>query len=111
MNPAQRAKKLREAGLYVMAAVSPLLPIDDPDGFFKELSGVVDSVVIDHYVGGDGSAGGHRTARTRLPAAMAEVNSFSVDLAYRDQMVKVAQVYFPSRVGVGYDGFARRFLP
>jgi DNA repair photolyase len=107
----EAAKALREAGLYVMAAVSPLLPIEDPHGFFGTLAGAVNSVVIDHYVGGDGSAGGTRTARTGLPEAMRQVNERSVDLAYRDEMVKVAQVYFPGRVGVGYDGFARRFLP
>jgi hypothetical protein len=28
----------------------------------------------------------------------------------RNQMVKVAQIYFRGRVGAGYDGFARRFL-
>jgi DNA repair photolyase len=107
----EAARKLREAGLYVMAAVSPLLPIADPHRFFANLANAVNSVVIDHYVGGDGSAGGSRTSRTKLPQAMAEVEAASVDLAYRDAMVKVAQVYFPGRVGTGYDGFARRFLP
>ena len=106
----EAARKLREAGLYVMAAVSPLLPIADPHRFFANLVNAVNSVVIDHYVGGDGSAGGSRTNRTRLPLAMAEVEAASVDLAYRDAMVKVAQLYFPGRVGTGYDGFARRFL-
>jgi len=107
----EAANTLREVGMYVMAAVSPLLPIDDPHRFFEELAGAVNAVVIDHYVGGDGSAGGSRTARTKLPAAMTEVNPRSVDLAYRDEMVRIAQVYFPGRVGTGNDGFARRFLP
>jgi len=106
----EAARKLKDAGLYVMAAVSPLLPIDDPDKFFGELSTAVNSVVIDHYVGGDGSAGGTRTAKTPLPLAMRAVLENSVELAYRDEMVKIAQRYFPQRVGVGYDGFARRFL-
>jgi len=87
------------------------LPIDDPHRFFENLAGAVNAVVIDHYIGGDGSAGGSRTARTKLPAAMAEVDPCSVDLAYRDEMVRIAQVYFPGRVGTGNDGFARRFLP
>jgi DNA repair photolyase len=107
----EAARKLRGAGLYVMAALSPLLPLDDPHRFFQELSGAVNAVVIDHYIGGDGSLGGGRTARTRLPMAMAQVNRDSVDLAYRHQIVKIAQLYFPGRVGTGYDGFARRFLP
>jgi len=107
----EAARKLREAGLYVMAAVSPLLPIADPHRFFANLAEAVNSVVIDHYVGGDGSAGGSRTNRTRLPQVMAAVEPGCVDLAYRDAMVKVAQIYFPGKVGTGYDGFARRFLP
>jgi DNA repair photolyase len=107
----EAARKLKEAGLYVMAALSPLLPNADAHRFFKELSGAVNSVVIDHYVGGDGSCGGSRTNRTRLPAAMAELNPASVDVAYREEMVKIAQGYFPGRVGTGNDGFARRFLP
>ncbi len=107
----QAARKLRDAGLYVMAAVSPLLPIDNPEKFFAELSTAVNSIVIDHYIGGDGSPGGTRTAKTPLPQAMQAVLKHSVDLAYRDEMVQIAQRYFPQRVGVGHDGFARRFLP
>jgi len=38
---------------------------------------------------------------------MAAVDPRSVDLAYRDQSVKIAQIYFPGKVGTGYDGFAR----
>ena len=45
-------------------------------------------MVIDHYIGGDGSAGGSRTARTPLPAAMAAVNPASIGITDRDQMVE-----------------------
>ncbi len=106
----EAARQLREAGLYVMAAVSPLLPIDDPHRFFASLATAANSVVIDHYIGGDGSAGGFRTEKTRLPQAMRQINERSVSLEYRNEIVKIAQSYFPGRVGVGHDGFARRFL-
>src|SRR5205085_4720563 len=78
----EAARKLRDAGLYVMAAVSPLLPIDDPESFFAELATAVNSLVIDHYIGGDGSVGGTRTAKTPLPLAMRQILQHSVDLAY-----------------------------
>src|SRR5258706_11285250 len=54
----EAAKALREAGLYVMAAVSPLLPIDDPHGFFGELAGGGDLGGVGYFVGGGGWGGG-----------------------------------------------------
>jgi hypothetical protein len=47
--------------------------------------------------------------RTRLPAAMAEVDASSVTMQYRDRMVEVARRYFPGRVGVNIDGFAGKY--
>ena len=66
-------------------------------------------MVIDHYIGGDGSANGSRTERTSLPAAMAAVDPDSVGLAYRDRMVGIAERHLPGRVGVNIDGFAARY--
>jgi hypothetical protein len=40
---------------------------------------------------------------------MAAVEPGSTSLAYRDQMVQIAERYLPRRVGVGRDGFAGRF--
>ncbi len=76
--------RLKAAGLRTVVTVSPLLPIDNPDRFFGRLSVVADAVVIDHYIGGDGSRDGGRTRRTSLPIAMAEVDPRSTALAYRD---------------------------
>jgi DNA repair photolyase len=105
------AAALREAGLRVVVTVSPLLPIDDPARFFARLSEVCDAVVIDHFIDGDGSANGARTLRTALPNAMTATNPSSVTLEYRDEIVAVAQRFFPGRTGVNIDGFAGRMVP
>lgn len=107
----EAARTLRAAGLRTVITVSPLLPIEDPEAFFARICGVADAVVIDHFIGGDGSPDGQRTLRTELPAAMAKVDPDSLTLAYRDRMIGVAQRYLPGRVGVGQDGFAGRHLP
>ncbi|MFG0334699.1 MAG: hypothetical protein ACF8TS_15185 [Maioricimonas sp. JB049] len=101
---------LKDAGLWTVVTVSPLLPIDDPDEFFARIAETADAVVIDHYIGGDGSADGSRTGRTGLPEAMRRVDSASDSLAYRDRMVEVARGHLPGRVGVSSDGFAGRSL-
>jgi DNA repair photolyase len=107
----EAARALRAAGLRVVITVSPLLPIADPEWFFAEVAASADAVVLDHFLGGDGSPGGSgaRTLRTALPAAMAAVDRESVTLAYRDRMAEVARRYLPGRVGVGCEGFAGRF--
>jgi len=103
------AEALRAADLRVVVTVSPLLPIEDPEGFFARIAGVADAVVIDHFVGGDGSPGGARTRRTPLPAAMEAVLPGSSELSYRDAIVAVARRALPGRVGIGPEGFAGRF--
>ncbi len=102
-------RALRESGLRSVATVSPLLPIRDPGAFFARLAEVADAVVIDHFIEGDGTPDGSRTARTALPAAMEAVLPGSSALAYRDAMVEVAREWLPGRVGVSRDGFAGRF--
>jgi DNA repair photolyase len=101
--------QLREAGIAAVATVAPLLPIADPAAFFARIASSADAVVIDHFVGGDGSASGSRTLRTRLPAAMEAVLPGSTRLEYRDEMVAAARRAMPGRVGVGQDGFAGRY--
>ncbi|MEE9606906.1 MAG: hypothetical protein V3U03_04145 [Myxococcota bacterium] len=105
------AEALRRAGLHVVITVAPLLPIRDPRSFFTRVAAAADSVVVDHFIGGDGTPDGARTARTALPAAMAAVEPDSVGLGYRDRMVALAREIMPGRVGVGVDGFAGRLLP
>ncbi len=106
----EAAGKLRAAGLRTVVTVSPLLPIAEPARFFERLAEVADAVVIDHFIGGDGSASGARTMRTPLPGAMAAVDAGSVSLEYREKMVEIARRQFPGRVGVNIEGFGGRFL-
>ncbi len=105
----EAARALKAAGLFVVITVSPLLPIADPNRFFGRIAEVADAVVLDHFVGGDGSPEGRRTRKTRLPDAMAAVDPSAVDLAYRDRMGEVARQYLPGRVGFHRDGFAGRW--
>lgn len=105
----EAAQALRRAGLRVVITVAPLLPIADPEAFFARVAESADAVVLDHFIGGDGSTGGSRTRRTPLPAAMEAVDPDSVALDYRDRMAEVARRFLPGRVGLGRDGFAGRF--
>ena len=84
-------------------------PIADPDAFFARVADSADAVVLDHFIGGDGSPAGARTRRTALPAAMAAVDPASVDLSYLDAMAEVARRHLPGRVGLHRDGFAGRW--
>ena len=105
------ATELKKSGLNVVVTVSPLLPIVDPRSFFRRIADTADAVVIDHFIQGDGTSDGMRTRRTALPRAMTAVHPGSDQLAYRDEIVKVAQEAMPGRVGVSIDGFAGRYLP
>jgi DNA repair photolyase len=104
------ARSLKDAGVPVVITVSPLLPIEQPEVFFTMVAESADAVVLDHYIEGDGTPDGSRTLRTPLPAAMAAVNPASTSLAYRDQMVSIAQRIMPGKVGISAPGFAGRFL-
>ncbi|MGD9646826.1 MAG: hypothetical protein AB7U73_14015 [Pirellulales bacterium] len=105
------AQALKQAGVPTVITVSPLLPIQDPERFFARIAAAADAVVIDHFIGGDGSADGQRTRRTELPAAMARVDERSLGIEYRAAMIAVAQRHLPDRLGVNIDGFAGRWLP
>ena len=105
----EAARALRASGLFVVVTVAPLLPIADPDTFFARIARSADAVVLDHYIGGDGSPTGSRTLRTALPDAMAAVDPSSLSLDYRDLMASIASRHLPCRVGLGRDGFAGRW--
>jgi hypothetical protein len=106
----EAAELLKASGLFVVVTVAPLLPIADPNRFFARIGTVADAVVLDHFIGGDGSSNGSRTQRTRLPEAMALIEPRSITLDYRDQMAEVASRFLPGRVGLGRDGFAGRWI-
>ncbi|GIK42150.1 MAG: hypothetical protein BroJett011_59830 [Chloroflexota bacterium] len=60
------AEQAKAAGLKVQVAISPLLPLTQPDYFADWLTAVADRVIVDTFVSGDGSQG-RRTASTRIP--------------------------------------------
>lgn len=103
------ARRLRAAGLDVVITVSPLLPIEHPRAFFARCKECADAVIVDHFIGGDGTETGSRTRRTRLPGVMERVQAGATELAYRDRMIVVAREIMPGRVGVGARGFAGEF--
>ena len=105
------AESLRAIGLRSVITVAPLLPLRAPEAFLRRAGEAADAVVIDHFIGGDGSEGGRRTLTTALPEAMRAVEPASVEPAYRGWVVGLARRLLPGRVGVGRDGFAGRLLP
>ena len=104
------AAALKRAGLHVVITIAPLLPVENPRGFFRRVAAAADAVVVDHFIEGDGTPNGARTLHTPLPVAMETVDPTSTALDYRDRIVAIAMEIMPGRVGVGMDGFAGRFL-
>lgn len=102
-------QKLKQAGLFTVVTVAPLLPIADPATFFLKIADVADAVVIDHFIEGDGTPNGSRTARTPLPAAMESIHPGSSQLTYRDEITTLARSILPGRVGIGQSGFAGQY--
>lgn len=101
-------RALSRAGVPVVVCVAPLLPIARPEAFFASLAEAgARAVVIDHFIGGDGTAEGSRTRRTRLPQAMERVLPESLQLSYRDRMAAVAGRYLP--VGLSAAGFSGEY--
>jgi DNA repair photolyase len=105
----EAAEALKRSGVFVVVTVAPLLPIADPDEFFRRVARSADAVVLDHFIGGDGSRDGGRTRRTRLPEAMAAIDPESIGLEYLDRMAEIAERFLPGKVGIGRDGFAGRW--
>lgn len=100
---------LSQKGFRVVVIVAPLLPIADPEKFFRRIGQVASAVVFDHFILGDGTPDGRLTKKTPLPMAMAKVDPESLTLAYRDEMVSIARKILPGRVGVSANGFAGHY--
>jgi DNA repair photolyase len=60
-------EQAKAAGLQVQVAISPMLPLAQPERFSDWLAATADRVVVDTFVAGDGSRG-RRTATTEVPA-------------------------------------------
>jgi DNA repair photolyase len=101
-------RQLSASGIFSVACLSPLYPMQHPAAFFEQLAGAgVGAVVIDHFIEGDGTAEGTRTWKTALPGSMATVNPESIHLEYRDRIAAIAQDYLP--VGISASGFAGHY--
>ncbi len=92
-------------GIETVACLSPLYPLKDPEKFFSRLAlAGVSGVIIDHFIEGDGTREGSRTLKTTLPEIMRKIDASSVDLLYRDKIVKIARRFLP--VGISAEGFS-----
>ena len=103
----QALNTLREAGLVTVAAVSPMLPLEDPRQFASDLEAACDRVVLDHYLLGDGSRHGLRTRQTGLPELL-EQHGYAewTGLEKFDEVVGIfRRVFEPGRVGISRTGF------
>ena len=61
-------RQLSAAGIFAVACLSPLYPMEHPEAFFERLAEAgASAVVIDHFIQGDGTAEGSRTWKTELP--------------------------------------------
>ena len=100
-------RSLKEAGLFTVAAVSPLLPLNNPRRFARQLEAACDRVILDHYLLGDGSPNGQRTQQTRLPMLLtADGHAAWTDLEiFWDVVGLFREVFGPQRVGVSRAGF------
>lgn len=97
-------RRLKEAGLNVQAAVSPVLPCSDR--FPALLAETVDRVCLDDYFQGDGS-GGKRTERLNIRRIYRELGC---EAAYDPQWLKrmaerFRAVFPPERIRISRDGF------
>ncbi len=101
-------RRLSESGIFAVACLSPLYPMQQPAAFFEQLAQAgASAVVIDHFIGGDGTAEGSRTWKTDLPRSMEAVDAESTRLEYRDRIAAIARNYLP--VGLSAAGFAGHY--
>ena len=100
-------RAFRDAGVPTQAAVSPLLPLSDPERFAHDVGEAAARVVLDHYLLGDGSPGGLRTRRTGFPAMLEEAGFGEWNCLEKFREVKAVfdRVLGAGRVLVSADGF------
>jgi DNA repair photolyase len=106
-------RKLTEAGLNTVGVVSPLLPLAEPESFATRLGDVASSVILDHYLIGDGSPDGARTRRRKanrdltVPELIAGVDGDDWNALKKfDHIVGTfRRILGNARVGVSAEGF------
>jgi len=100
-------KQIKDAGLRAVGVVAPLLPIENVEAFATDLDECCTSVIVDHYLIGDGSKNGARTKRRGLPQRLIEAGfeSWTRIDALEATAAVFRRVLGPERVGVSADGF------
>ena len=108
--PARRLEALetiKGRGLNAVGVVAPLLPLRDAEAFARDLDRCCTSVIVDHYLVGDGSKDGARTKRRGLPDIL-EREGFEkwtrIDVLHETADL-FRRVLGPDRVGVSAYGF------
>ena len=101
-------QRLSSAGIFTVACLSPLYPMEHPDTFFQQLADAgAGAVVIDHFIEGDGTPEGARTWKTDLPVSMRAMDSASTNIEYRERIAAIARNHLP--VGISAEGFAGQY--
>jgi DNA repair photolyase len=100
-------KKFRDLGIPTQAAISPLLPLADPETFAQHLDVACDRVIVDHYLIGDGSPNGWRTRRTKFPERLEQAGWSEWNTLAKLQEVHgvLARILGKERVLLGCEGF------
>ncbi len=99
---------LRTAGLHMVATVSPLLPLEDPWQFARDLEASCDRVILDHYLLGDGSPDGTRTKQTAVPQLLRDTGFQEWNTLEKfNEIVGIFKEVFcdARRVGISQEGF------
>ena len=107
--------RLRGRGVTTVGVVSPLMPLADPEAFAARLGSAADSVILDHYLVGDGSPNGARTRRRKahvddtVPNLLvaAGFQEWTRLEKFHEIVDRFSAVLGPDRVGVSADGFNR----
>jgi DNA repair photolyase/uncharacterized tellurite resistance protein B-like protein len=107
--------ELTALGLTTVGVVSPLMPMDDPEGFARRLGAVADSVIVDHYLVGDGSKNGARTRKRKahldhtVPDLLIQAGfeEWTQLEKFHEIVERFRAVLGSDRVGVSRDGFNR----
>jgi DNA repair photolyase len=108
--PAERIEALetiKRRGLKAVGVVAPLLPLRDAEAFARDLDRSCTSVIVDHYLVGDGSKDGARTKRRGLPDILLRegFEKWTRIDALHETADLFRRVLGPDRVGVSATGF------
>lgn len=100
-------REIKEAGLRAVGVVAPLLPLEDPEAFARELDRCCTFVIVDHYLVGDGSKNGARTKRRGLPQRLTDAGFERwTRLEVLEETADVFRaVLGKDRIGVSREGF------